>query len=223
MSKASENQFGLLGRFPSCCCNTTPPLCSFSNSEKHVLGSLWPTKGALNFLLWKETRQHMLMPTYAYVGHVVKISSATWEYSPKRFTLSLLTYVCSFIRTLLYPLAGSLLLWRIVSLWAAVSSVLYNAVTLPLLGLLSQRQKSQDWHWCGCSQALQFFCSAEEWGYLNCALLLATLQAVIDVAHLLQVGDIVSVIDMPPKELTTWWRGKHGFQVGTSIRHDSAT
>ncbi|XP_075046614.1 rho GTPase-activating protein 32 isoform X4 [Mixophyes fleayi] len=29
-----------------------------------------------------------------------------------------------------------------------------------------------------------------------------------------EVGDIVSVIDMPPKELTTWWRGKHGFQVG---------
>lgn len=28
-----------------------------------------------------------------------------------------------------------------------------------------------------------------------------------------QVGDIVSVIDMPPKEDTTWWRGKHGFQV----------
>jgi len=27
------------------------------------------------------------------------------------------------------------------------------------------------------------------------------------------VGDIVSVIDMPPKEDTTWWRGKHGFQV----------
>lgn len=30
---------------------------------------------------------------------------------------------------------------------------------------------------------------------------------------LFQVGDIVSVIDMPPKEDTTWWRGKHGFQV----------
>lgn len=28
-----------------------------------------------------------------------------------------------------------------------------------------------------------------------------------------QVGDIVSVIDMPPKEDTGWWRGKHGFQV----------
>lgn len=29
----------------------------------------------------------------------------------------------------------------------------------------------------------------------------------------IQVGDIVSVIDMPPKEDTGWWRGKHGFQV----------
>ncbi|XP_048836374.1 rho GTPase-activating protein 32 isoform X3 [Brienomyrus brachyistius] len=29
-----------------------------------------------------------------------------------------------------------------------------------------------------------------------------------------EVGDMVSVIDMPPKEDTTWWRGKHGFQVG---------
>lgn len=28
------------------------------------------------------------------------------------------------------------------------------------------------------------------------------------------MGDIVSVIDMPPKVLSTWWRGKHGFQVG---------
>ncbi|KAL6470991.1 hypothetical protein MHYP_G00196410 [Metynnis hypsauchen] len=27
-----------------------------------------------------------------------------------------------------------------------------------------------------------------------------------------EVGDIVSVIDMPPKEDTGWWRGKHGFQ-----------
>lgn len=32
----------------------------------------------------------------------------------------------------------------------------------------------------------------------------------------IQVGDIVSVIDMPPKEEGTgWWRGKHGFQVKT--------
>lgn len=30
---------------------------------------------------------------------------------------------------------------------------------------------------------------------------------------MIQVGDIVSVIDMPPKEDTGWWRGKHGFQV----------
>ncbi|XP_051966152.1 rho GTPase-activating protein 32-like isoform X2 [Xyrauchen texanus] len=29
-----------------------------------------------------------------------------------------------------------------------------------------------------------------------------------------EVGDIVSVIDMPLKEDTGWWRGKHGFQVG---------
>uniref|UniRef100_V9KL68 Rho GTPase-activating protein 32-like protein n=1 Tax=Callorhinchus milii TaxID=7868 RepID=V9KL68_CALMI len=29
-----------------------------------------------------------------------------------------------------------------------------------------------------------------------------------------EVGDIVSVIDMPPEEDTTWWRGKQGFQVG---------
>ncbi|CAM5124479.1 unnamed protein product [Natator depressus] len=29
-----------------------------------------------------------------------------------------------------------------------------------------------------------------------------------------EVGDIVSVIDMPPKEEISWWRGKHGFQVG---------
>ncbi|XP_060718283.1 rho GTPase-activating protein 33 isoform X1 [Tachysurus vachellii] len=30
----------------------------------------------------------------------------------------------------------------------------------------------------------------------------------------IEVGDILSVIDMPTKEETTWWRGKHGFQVG---------
>ncbi|XP_069796074.1 rho GTPase-activating protein 33-like isoform X2 [Narcine bancroftii] len=29
-----------------------------------------------------------------------------------------------------------------------------------------------------------------------------------------EVGDIVSVIDMPPKQETTWWRGKRSFQVG---------
>uniref|UniRef100_A0A8C6XWM9 Rho GTPase activating protein 33 n=1 Tax=Naja naja TaxID=35670 RepID=A0A8C6XWM9_NAJNA len=27
-------------------------------------------------------------------------------------------------------------------------------------------------------------------------------------------NDIISVIDMPPKEDRSWWRGKHGFQVG---------
>ncbi|KAG7469014.1 hypothetical protein MATL_G00124340 [Megalops atlanticus] len=30
----------------------------------------------------------------------------------------------------------------------------------------------------------------------------------------IEVGDILSVIDMPPKEDSSWWRGKHGFQVG---------
>uniref|UniRef100_A0A8C5B3G0 Rho GTPase activating protein 33 n=1 Tax=Gadus morhua TaxID=8049 RepID=A0A8C5B3G0_GADMO len=30
----------------------------------------------------------------------------------------------------------------------------------------------------------------------------------------IEVGDILSVIDMPPKEETSWWRGKHCFQVG---------
>ncbi|XP_031445099.1 rho GTPase-activating protein 32-like [Phasianus colchicus] len=29
-----------------------------------------------------------------------------------------------------------------------------------------------------------------------------------------EVGDIVCIIDMPPKELSPWWRGKRGFQVG---------
>ncbi|CAM9761360.1 unnamed protein product, partial [Lampetra fluviatilis] len=29
-----------------------------------------------------------------------------------------------------------------------------------------------------------------------------------------EVGNFVSVLDMPPKEDTTWWRGKHDFQVG---------
>ncbi|KPP66412.1 rho GTPase-activating protein 33-like [Scleropages formosus] len=31
----------------------------------------------------------------------------------------------------------------------------------------------------------------------------------------IEVGDILSVIDMPPKEDTSWWRGKHGFQMET--------
>ncbi|XP_041373060.1 serine-rich adhesin for platelets-like isoform X3 [Gigantopelta aegis] len=30
----------------------------------------------------------------------------------------------------------------------------------------------------------------------------------------LEVGDIVSVIDMPPPDDTIWWRGKRGFEVG---------
>jgi hypothetical protein len=30
----------------------------------------------------------------------------------------------------------------------------------------------------------------------------------------LEVGDIISVIDMPPPEDTFWWRGKKGFNVG---------
>ena len=29
----------------------------------------------------------------------------------------------------------------------------------------------------------------------------------------LQVGDIVSVIDMPSIDDTIWWRGKRGFEV----------
>ncbi|KAK7063018.1 Rho GTPase-activating protein 32, partial [Halocaridina rubra] len=28
------------------------------------------------------------------------------------------------------------------------------------------------------------------------------------------VGDMISVIDMPPPEESIWWRGKRGFQVG---------
>lgn len=145
---------------------------------------------------------------------VLKISSATWEYFPKCFMLFLQTYMCSLIRTLLYLLAESLWLLRIVSLWTAVSCMLYNAVIpLPHSSVL-QRQLSQDLHWCNCSQVLWFFAvlqNAVIWTVF-------ALLAVTDVAVLLQVGDIVSVIDMPPKELTTWWRGKHGFQVGTSFR-----
>ena len=30
-----------------------------------------------------------------------------------------------------------------------------------------------------------------------------------------QVGDIISVIDMPPSDDTIWWRGKRGFEVRT--------
>lgn len=88
---------------------------------------------------------------------VLKISTATWEYFPKSFMLFLQTYVCSLIRTLLYLLAESLWLLRIVSLWTAVSCMLYNAVTpLPHSSIL-QRQLSQDLHWCNCSQVLWFF------------------------------------------------------------------
>lgn len=29
-----------------------------------------------------------------------------------------------------------------------------------------------------------------------------------------QIGDMISVIDMPPSGESTWWRGKHGFAVG---------
>ena len=28
-----------------------------------------------------------------------------------------------------------------------------------------------------------------------------------------QVGDIISIIDMPPKEESQWWRGKKRFEV----------
>ncbi|XP_032296797.1 rho GTPase-activating protein 33-like [Coturnix japonica] len=31
----------------------------------------------------------------------------------------------------------------------------------------------------------------------------------------LEVGDVVCIIDMPPKELSPWWRGKRGFQAGS--------
>lgn len=39
------------------------------------------------------------------------------------------------------------------------------------------------------------------------------------ILFVLQVGDIVSVIDMPPKEDTGWWRGKHGFQVKAMFKN----
>ena len=29
----------------------------------------------------------------------------------------------------------------------------------------------------------------------------------------MQVGDIISIIDMPPSDESSWWRGKHGFEV----------
>jgi len=104
-----------------------------------------------------------------------------------------------------------------------VSRTLYNAVTLEPHGLICSEADVSTLALARLLTSCAVPCSAEERGYLNCAFLLAALRAVTDVAHLLQVGDIVSVIDMPPKELTTWWRGKHGFQVGPSIRHDSTT
>ncbi|XP_035225181.1 rho GTPase-activating protein 33-like, partial [Stegodyphus dumicola] len=33
----------------------------------------------------------------------------------------------------------------------------------------------------------------------------------------LEVGDIISVIDMPPPEESSWWRGKKGFQVSDQM------
>lgn len=35
----------------------------------------------------------------------------------------------------------------------------------------------------------------------------------------LQIGDMISVIDMPPPEESTWWRGKRGFLVGFFPSH----
>lgn len=32
--------------------------------------------------------------------------------------------------------------------------------------------------------------------------------------HFVQVGDMISVIDMPGPEESIWWRGKRGFEVG---------
>lgn len=84
------------------CCNTTSPLCFLF--EKSTSGSVWELQRDL-FLLWRETRRH--------IGHVVKISSATWEYFPMCFTPSLLTYVCGLFRTPLYPLAQSLRFWEL--------------------------------------------------------------------------------------------------------------
>lgn len=36
-------------------------------------------------------------------------------------------------------------------------------------------------------------------------------------SFLFQVGDIVSVIDMPPYEESSWWRGKREFEVFSII------
>lgn len=32
-----------------------------------------------------------------------------------------------------------------------------------------------------------------------------------------EVGDIISIIDMPPPDETVWWRGKRGFEVIQSL------
>ena len=38
---------------------------------------------------------------------------------------------------------------------------------------------------------------------------------IINIDHIIfQVGDMISVIDMPPPEESVWWRGKRGFEVG---------
>ena len=34
---------------------------------------------------------------------------------------------------------------------------------------------------------------------------------------------MVCITDMPPKELSPWWRGKRGFQVCTCFHQESAT
>lgn len=89
--------------FSFLCCNTASPLLCFL-FEKSTSGAVWELQRDL-FLLWRETRRH--------IGHVVKISSATWEYFLTCFTPSLLTYVCGLIRTPLYPLAESLRFWEL--------------------------------------------------------------------------------------------------------------
>ena len=42
-----------------------------------------------------------------------------------------------------------------------------------------------------------------------------------NMTFLRQVGDIVSIIDMPRAEETVWWRGKKGFEVRTTCAHYS--
>jgi hypothetical protein len=34
-----------------------------------------------------------------------------------------------------------------------------------------------------------------------------------DMMPFFQVGDMISVIDMPPPDESIWWRGKRGFEV----------